>query len=165
MLHLLLERNAVSRLVRCTADSPTEVEGFSTSNPHRATVAAATNIDAANRLCSTLSYDTLRRHAVFAPLSHRLCVDSSALYGRSIGTLMSAHAETQRDTQARILNNLHAAPALKVPSLAELCLRAVGAAAVLVSEATALNGGFRPEIPWIKVLMKLFVLAYVVRTS
>lgn len=42
-------------------------------------------------------------------------------------------------------------PALCIPSLKELALRAVGKACKVVCNEMAENGGVRPDIPWIKV--------------
>ena len=42
-------------------------------------------------------------------------------------------------------------PALSIPSLKELAVRAVGKACKIVSNEMAENGGIRPDIPWIKV--------------
>lgn len=41
--------------------------------------------------------------------------------------------------------------AVRVPLLSEISLRAVGSACVHLSELVALNGGVRPDVPWMQV--------------
>ena len=43
--------------------------------------------------------------------------------------------------------------AVRVPMLSEISLRAVGSACVHLSELVALNGGVRPDVPWMQVCM------------
>jgi hypothetical protein len=148
MLHLLLDKNAVRRLTNCTVAaegaSVTVIESTNADHDRKAEVTAGKNVKAAQKLCSTLSYDCLRRHDIFKPLMHRLQTD---------GIVSSSPDAPSQSVQ---LSRLHSSPALRVPTLSELCIRAVGAAAVNVSEATALNGGFRPETPWMQVTIILF---------
>jgi hypothetical protein len=143
MLHLLLDKNAVRRLTNCTVAaegaSVTVIESTNADHDRKAEVTAGKNVKAAQKLCSTLSYDCLRRHDIFKPLMHRLQTD---------GIVSSSPDAPSQSVQ---LSRLHSSPALRVPTLSEMCIRAVGAAAVNVSEATALNGGFRPDTPWMQV--------------
>lgn len=49
-------------------------------------------------------------------------------------------------------------PALRIPSLKELALRAVGRACKVVCNEMAENGGVRPDILWIKVTSLLLII-------
>ena len=45
----------------------------------------------------------------------------------------------------------HTRTPVKVPLLSEISLRALGSACVHLSEQVALNGGVRPDVPWMQV--------------
>ena len=55
--------------------------------------------------------------------------------------------------------------ALRVPLLSEISLRAVGSACVHLSEQVALNGGVRPDVPWMQVCVGCYssisVISYI----
>ena len=80
-----------------------------------------------------LSYDALRMHPYFT-------------YKQTdeLGNLAGFHTS-------------HARPAIRVGKLSEICLRAVGNAAILLAEKTASSGGVKPRMGWAQSfhLMKL----------
>jgi hypothetical protein len=49
------------------------------------------------------------------------------------------------------VSTAHTRTAVRVPTLSDISLRAVGSACVYLSEQVALNGGVRPDIPWMQV--------------
>jgi hypothetical protein len=49
------------------------------------------------------------------------------------------------------LRSLHSYPAIVIPTLSELCIKAIAEACVILTDATANAGGTRPEIPWMQV--------------
>jgi 3-phosphoinositide dependent protein kinase-1 len=73
-----------------------------------------------------ISYDTLRRHRFFAECGQP---DFSTVDG---------------------IKDVNNRPAVRVPSLKDLCIRAVGLACIEIADKVAANGGYKPEIPWIQ---------------
>ena len=53
------------------------------------------------------------------------------------------------------LKTLSDRPAQRIPQLKELCIRAVGKAAVEVASIVAINGGRKPPIPWVQVVRSI----------
>ena len=93
---------------------------------------------------SALCYDALRSHEMFRD-AH--CTSREA-------------ASTETDAAVDELSTLEGVrtvydrPALQVPTLREICLRATGRAALMLAAATAQNGGARPKSPeWMQVCM------------
>jgi serine/threonine protein kinase len=92
----------------------------------------------------SISYDRLRSHAFFTPLSSDLPIQSS-------------------DTidQVQMLKAVSYVPAVTVPRLSELCIRAVARASLDVAEKLAENGGLRPVISMISIIcFDVFVLMF-----
>ena len=80
------------------------------------------------KVYSRISYDKLREHEYFS-------------------------AEHSRDTRLATLKQrkeTHKELATLVPSLVDLCVRAAGSAAIRIADATALNGGIKPSVKWMK---------------
>ena len=63
----------------------------------------------------------------------------------------------EQKSRVNFLKKMHLYTAQRVPRLSELCLRAVASACVVVTEAAALAGGLRADVPWMKV-SEIFIL-------
>jgi hypothetical protein len=107
---------------------------------------------------SLLSYDALRAHEMFRDAScTRTGTNTSAGSGDSAEGAQGDHTEALGSMEdalstAEGVRTVYDRPAVTVPSLRELCLRAMGRAALVLAEATAENGGVRPASPaWMKV--------------
>ena len=103
-----------------------------------------------------LTYEKLRRHPFFTSNWHL-----TTPYYRSLRP--SGEVELNHDSPIplEVSNNLYQTTPPVIPSLHDLCLRAVGEAVIQVAFATADNGGIRPEqFPWMQQfsLQKLSLL-------
>lgn len=155
MLHLLLNPDARARLRRAC--------GVSLS-------AAAVET---GKLPAGINYDALRGHEMFANALSILTPPAvtvttiSTTNAAVSSTVTAAEDGVSSQTQALVLQVLTATdelstvegvrsvyerPAVRVPTLREICLRATGRAALLLAAATAENGGVRPKTPqWMQV--------------
>jgi hypothetical protein len=103
---------------------------------------------------ANLSYDRLRTHPFFfewddirekekAHYRHIMCINHG----------ISKEFETpplSKTYDLEALKSVYQSPACRVPSLHDLCIRAVADTAVKVAFATADNGGIRPKISWMQ---------------
>jgi hypothetical protein len=116
-----------------------------------------------------LSYDKMRRHPFFSTNWSLVSQYQMKLFA-SVGFHPNPMEETDKnneeigseETKSSSLEFFrtifHQSPS-RIPSLHDLCLRAVGQAAVQVAFETANNGGARPSIPWMQVrLVVCFLL-------
>ena len=88
-----------------------------------------------------VNYDFLRKHLFFKDLFKNL-QDQSVTYNGN----PKEYTDISKD-----LCQLAQLPAIRVPTLKEICLRAVGDASLLFAECVAEHGGVRPQhIPWMQ---------------
>jgi 3-phosphoinositide dependent protein kinase-1 len=73
-----------------------------------------------------ISYDTLRRHHFFTECGQP---DFATVDG---------------------IKEVNNRSAVRVPSLKDICIRAVGLACIDIADKVATNGGYKPDIPWIQ---------------
>jgi hypothetical protein len=180
MLRMLLEPDAKRRMqlacgtycrapaaeaaaITTSASTSTGVSASTSSVAAAAAAAAtlpATALQSAEEaVAQTICYDALRRHDVFR-LAHSLRAPST--YAPALGEAGEAGdagvGSADRDNDSDELSTsegvcaVYARPAVQVPTLRELCARAVGRATLLLAAAIAENGGIRPKTPlWMQV--------------
>eukprot|EP01038_Epipyxis_sp_PR26KG_P010236 gene10236-13769_t len=122
-IRLLLEKNSSIRINNCIH----------------------TSIDS-NRMIefSTISYDKLREHPFFTE-----SIPSNALENHAhVMPINEDHNDYYWSIES--LQNIPSKPAIRIPSLFELCIRAVGKTCCLLANEIAISGGVRPEIPWMQ---------------
>ena len=76
------------------------------------------------------------------------CQESSTSYYNTL--------TNDKKNKVDFLKNIHMYTANRIPRLSELCLRVVATACVVVTEAAALAGGLRADVPWMKVSVVVF---------
>lgn len=108
---------------------------------------------------SSINYNKLKGHRFFdivINLDNRVNFQFSL---RSLDRINSIETEcvNSSDGQIQHLSSIHLRPATCIPTLKELCIRAVGAAALIVGAETSSCGGIRPSTPWIKASYLLCV--------
>jgi hypothetical protein len=168
MLRMLLEPDAKKRMqlacgtsCRAPATEPAAITTSASTGASASTSAAtlpATALQSAEEaVAQTICYDALRRHDLFR-LAHSLRAPST--YAPALGEVGNAgvRGSADRDNDSDELSTsegvcaVYARPAVQVPTLRELCARAVGRATLLLAAAIAENGGIRPKTPlWMQV--------------
>lgn len=147
MLQLLLQPDAKARLRSACGASLSDTAGSS------------------NKLPTGINYDALRGHEMFTN-AHSIIAAPPSSTAVSAGVDGSNIASTATDELSTVagVRTVYDRPALRVPTLRELCLRATGRATLLLAAATAENGGVRPTEPkWMQVrsLYKISRFAFV----
>lgn len=122
-----------------------------------------------------LSYDTLRGHAFFSRWTEDVMAENIRQYHRSdvaeqeqlieqyvtvnqaeddlaaVEGVRSVYNQQLVNVSSETDSNTKNVISLRIPSLHDMCIRAVGDAAVLVALESAKNGGLRPpDIPWMQ---------------
>ena len=126
LLSVLLEKDATARFRNCCESKieKTDTLGFEFVPEYP---------------FSTISYDRIRQLPFF-------CSDRSWREEEASET----GTEIRPETSTTFLRSLMHRPARRVPTLVEVCLRAVRKSTVSVADEICANGGVRPDIPWIK---------------
>jgi hypothetical protein len=114
-----------------------------------------------------ISYDKMRRHPFFTTNWSLVSQYQMKLFA-SVGfhpnpmettnnqNNEEAGSEETKTSSLEFFQTIFQQSPSRIPSLHDLCLRAVGQAAVQVAFETANNGGARPSIPWMQVKISLF---------
>ena len=82
---------------------------------------------------SDISYDALRDHPFFTG-----------------GSISCDYSDPSYFSSRDKFNKIYEYEANTVPSLTDICIRAVSNAALILAEEMALNGGFRPSVKWMQ---------------
>ncbi len=111
---------------------------------------------------ASITYDIVRNHPFFLKWDEVIVENQIEHYRLSLGaqkdnSLLWNNAAITHETC--VDQNIFFGPAVRIPSLHDLCIRAVAHAAVDVSFATADNGGIRPKIPWMQQFNVLKLLS------
>ena len=93
----------------------------------------------------SINYNTLRTHPYFSS-----SISSSSA---TVTDSVSISNSSEGNYSLVKFQELHNYPAVRIPTLKELCYTEVGQAALIVAEKIAYNGGVRPSTPWIQVLL------------
>jgi hypothetical protein len=107
-------------------------------------------------LTSKVSYDIIREHSFFTKWELEYSTLQSQFYGKmeidqiNSEYLSSSDAFINVEYTRNIYKIAEQGGISSIQSLHDICLRAVGEAAISVAFHTADNGGIRPDIPWIK---------------
>lgn len=114
----------------------------------------------------SITYERLRKHPFFddfVPFRSSTSMDCalSPVSDDAQSNVQDMKAENDcnfvemNDTNEKVIYGkgygFYSFPAVRVPTLRELCQRAVAKASILAANAIAMNGGIRPEDPWIQV--------------
>ncbi|CAM5999353.1 unnamed protein product [Sphagnum balticum] len=102
-------------------------------------------------------------HLTTSPSSrrfHRLSSDA----GDNTSQAVSALSEDQR-RKIQALRNIDKQSPIVVPKLSELCVKGIAEACVILSDATSLAGGTRPNIPWMQVRVATWQCNIVMHTT
>lgn len=100
-----------------------------------------------------ISYDTLRKHAFFSNWHEEVNQSQQLHYARQLSASVESLAVASDCSgldSVEAITNVYNEAAHRVPSLHDLCLRAVANAAVDIAFATSDNGGIRPKLPWMQ---------------
>lgn len=132
LVSLLLTKDDRERFKLCTGGMdlpplppsvPFEDPNKPDTNKKKKPLKIEENPQARISLYKDISYDALRRHEFFT--------------GSSL--------ECAQYSNVTDFKKLHEFPAVRVPTLHELCIRAVAKAVVVTADAISLNGGIRPD--------------------
>lgn len=111
---------------------------------------------------ATPNYNALRSHPFFSTLGNRyepLCapLPQGCWHSPSLNYNLSNNNSEEVDAKNPVLSQIeavasaHLRPAVRIPTLRELCLRQIAAATVQLAEDTAACGGVRPDTAFAKV--------------
>lgn len=137
MIQLLLQKDVNDRIQSSTGLDPT-----------------ANNMKNAEVL-SALCYDNLRSHSFFTQWTQEVIIPRHSFYASVLKVpqerILSSVSFVEDCESLAYQREIYQKPAVRVSSLHDLCIRAVGEAVIKASFEISNNGGIKPKIPWIQV--------------
>jgi hypothetical protein len=144
MIRLLLTKDDKERMNNCCS-----IQILTDIDP------SVDNRTAVENKFSLINYDKLRTHPIFKCFTS--ATNDNFVQFNTVSDVSQSQLElnNQKSTSTVQVNSVIGG-AVRIPLLRELCVRAVGAACILIADLTASNGGSRPDVKWIQVSLNHF---------